>query len=130
MQLTVDTLQAVIAVTDASKTVAMNSDIWGSIIVPFALLLFFSLAKYVVGVGIKDIRWIDFFAEIAIDMLSIFGAFIIGRYVILSSTSLVLISCMGVSCDSIHCVFVKEMCSYVYVTIYSKLFGNWWMFVH
>ena len=95
MQPSVDTTALVGAAADVSEVAVKNSEFWSSIVIPFALLLFFSLAKYVIGVGIKEIRWVDLFAEIAIDVLSIFGAFIIGRYFLTTSTQQVLMSCTG-----------------------------------
>lgn len=70
----------------------MNAELLGAIVMPFIILLFCSLAKNVVAVGFKDIKWFDFFAEMAIDLLTIFGTFVIGRYFLITSSQAVLMS--------------------------------------
>lgn len=70
----------------------MNAELLGAIGMPFIILLFCSLAKNVVAVGFKDIKWFDFFAEMAIDLLTIFGTFVIGRYFLITSSQAVLMS--------------------------------------
>lgn len=61
------------------------------IILPFILLLAFTIVKYAVGVKILDFDKFGFFAELPIDMFSIFMSFIIGRYIHLTSSPIVLI---------------------------------------
>ncbi len=70
----------------------MNAELLGAIVMPFIILLFCSLVKNVVAVGLKDIKWFDFFAEMAIDLLTIFGTFVIGRYFLITSSQAVLMS--------------------------------------
>lgn len=62
-----------------------------AMLMPLIVLAIFSIAKYTIGVGIDKIDWIDLFAEMAIDLLSIFSSFIIGRYILETSTSSLLI---------------------------------------
>ncbi len=63
----------------------------GVMLMPLLILAIFSIVKYTVGVGIDNIDWIDFFAEMAIDMLSVFSSFIIGRIILETSPSGLLI---------------------------------------
>ena len=63
----------------------------GALLMPFILLIVFSLIKGLVGVKVDEVDWYDFFAELAIDLLSIFSSFIIGRYILENSSSGVLI---------------------------------------
>lgn len=79
------------AISDTSEM----AGIWDSFIIPLAILFFFSLIKYVTGTAFKTVVWFDFMAEMAIDVLSIFVAFVVGRYFLLSSSSDVLISNTG-----------------------------------
>ena len=53
-----------------------------AMLMPLILLAVFSLVKYIVAVGVDKIDYYDFFAEMAIDFLSIFSSFVIGRFVI------------------------------------------------
>lgn len=62
-----------------------------AILLPTLLLLLFSIIKYFIAVAASEIDWHDFFSEMAIDLLSIFSAFIIGRYVVVGSSSETLI---------------------------------------
>lgn len=87
-----DTTQhAIKAVSDAAETIG----IWDSIIIPIAILLFFSLVKYVSGQISNRSLWFDFAAEAAIDILTVFVAFIIGRYFLSSTAQTVLIISTG-----------------------------------
>lgn len=60
-------------------------------LMPLIVLAIFSIVKYTVGVGIDNIDWVDLFAEMAIDLLSIFSSFVIGRYILETSSSSLLI---------------------------------------
>lgn len=80
---------------EVSETTAINPELWDSFIIPLSLLIFFSLIKYGQGVALKEIKWYDFAAEMAIDLLSIFGAYIVGRYLLVTSSSIVLLSSVG-----------------------------------
>jgi hypothetical protein len=82
---------AIKAVSDATETVG----VWDSIIIPIAILLFFSLVKYVSGRIANRSLWFDFAAEVAIDILTVFVAFIIGRYFLSSTPQNILITSMG-----------------------------------
>ena len=73
----------------------VDSMIWDSIVIPVALLVLVSLIKYTIGVDVKGIKWIDFFAEMSVDLLTVFGAFIIGRYFVLASSSFTLLLSIG-----------------------------------
>lgn len=83
------------AVTMIVNSSGMNVELWGSIAMPIIILVFCSLAKYTIGVGLKEIKWFDLFAEMAIDVLTIFGTFVIGRYFLLTSSQSVLMSSSG-----------------------------------
>lgn len=85
------TSQTIKAVSDAAVTIG----VWDSIIIPVAILLFFSLVKYVSGRISKINIWFDFAAEVAIDILTVFVAFIIGRNFLSSTAQTVLIVSMG-----------------------------------
>ena len=58
---------------------------------PLFILIIFSYLKNTVAVSESEINKYEIMSEMAIDFLSIFISFIIGRYVLLSSTSMVLI---------------------------------------
>ena len=75
--------------------VAESSGMWDSLVIPIAILVFFSLIKYVSGRIINTHIWFDFAAETAIDILTVFVAFIIGRYFLTTTSQDVLISSMG-----------------------------------
>lgn len=66
--------------------------LWTSLICPVVLLLMFSLIKYSVGVVREKIQWYRMFAEIPIDLLSIFSALILSRYFIEDQSLLLIIS--------------------------------------
>jgi len=85
------TSQALKAVSD----VAESSGMWDSLVIPIAILVFFSLIKYVSGRKMNNIIWFDFAAEAAIDILAVFVAFIIGRYFLTTTSQDVLISSSG-----------------------------------
>lgn len=61
-------------------------------LLPFILLVAFSVIKALVAVGSDEVDSYDFFAEMAIDLLSIFSSFIIGRYILLSKPQSVIIT--------------------------------------
>lgn len=87
----VATGQAIKDVSDAAGTIG----VWDSIIIPCAILLFFSLVKYFSGRIVNRNIWFDFFAEVAIDILTVFVAFIIGRHFMSSTTQNILITSTG-----------------------------------
>ena len=66
-------------------------DLLFAMAMPLFILLLFSYLKNTVAVSESEINKYEFLSEMAIDFLSIFISFIIGRYVLLSSTSMVLI---------------------------------------
>ena len=90
-QSTDTTTQVLKAVSD----VAESSGMWDSLVIPIAILVFFSLIKYVSGRIMNKNIWFDFAAETAIDILTVFVAFIIGRYFLTTTSQDVLISSMG-----------------------------------
>lgn len=63
-----------------------------AMLMPFIILVVFTIVKYTVGVEIDKIDWIDHLAEMAIDLLSVFSSFIIGRFILETSSSSLLIS--------------------------------------
>lgn len=85
------TRQVIKAVSDAPETIG----VWDSFIIPVAILLFFSLVKYGYGRVMNNSIWFDFAAEVAIDILTVFVAFIIGRYFLSSTDQTILITNMG-----------------------------------
>ena len=85
------TSQAMKAVSD----IAESSGMWDSLVIPIAILVFFSLIKYVSGRIMNKNIWFDFAAETAIDILTVFVAFIIGRYFLTTTSQDVLISSTG-----------------------------------
>lgn len=81
----------------ASDVVSHSSDLgaWvilSAMLMPLIALTVFSSAKALICVGIDDLDPYDFFAELAIDLLSIFSTFIIGRYILETNPSGVLIT--------------------------------------
>ena len=96
-----------VAADSAAKTITMAGEaaqapssgamvLLSAIIMPLLVLSIFSVVKYTVGVGIEKIDWIDLFAEMAIDLLSIFSSFIIGRFILDTSSSDLLITAFKV----------------------------------
>ena len=83
---------------------------------PFLLLVIFSMGKYIVAVGVDKIDYYDFFAEMAIDLLSIFSSFIIGRFIIKTNTQAGLITAFNILafmalCAIILCVVRRKVMS-------------------
>ena len=76
-----------IAQTPSSEAMVLLS----AILMPLLVLSIFSVVKYTVGVGIEKVDWIDLLAEMAIDLLSLFSSFIIGRFILETSPSSLLI---------------------------------------
>lgn len=85
------TSQFLKVVSEMSK----SSGMWDSLVIPIAILVFFSLIKYVSGRIMNTHIWFDFAAETAIDILTVFVAFIIGRYFLTTTSQDVLISSTG-----------------------------------
>ena len=106
VQLNDTTSQALKDATDVVKV----SGIWDSIIIPVAILLFFSLVKYVSGRLMKKSIWFDFAAETAIDILTVFVAFIIGRFFLTTTASDVLISSMGKIAIIVVVAIILSLC--------------------
>lgn len=78
-----------------SVWISWFNGMWNTLCLPIAFLLFCASLKYFVGVKINEIEWVDFFAELAIDLLAVLASFIIGRYIVESSTNNVLIGCFA-----------------------------------
>lgn len=77
--------------TNTSKIIAegvytSHEEMIGALLMPFILLVLFSAIKNLVAVGVDSIDSTDFFAEMAIDLLSIFSSFIIGRFLLESNS--------------------------------------------
>lgn len=72
-------LLQVTAVNAANST---GNALLGAMLMPLIILAIFSSVKYIVAVGVDKIDYCDFFAEMAIDLLSIFSSFIVGRFII------------------------------------------------
>lgn len=88
------------ATTQAAKIFSMLD----VLIMPLILLCIFSAMKNLVAIGTDKIDAIDFFAELAIDLLSIFASFIIGRYFLENNTSSVLLTAVKVVGFMLVCV--------------------------
>lgn len=72
--------------TAANAATPAEYALLSAMLMPLILLAVFSSVKYIVAVGVDNIDYYDFFAEMAIDFLSIFSSFIIGRFVIETNT--------------------------------------------
>lgn len=72
--------------TAANAATLIEYALLSAMLMPIILLAIFSSIKYIVAVGVDKIDYCDFFAEMAIDFLSIFSSFIIGRFVIETNT--------------------------------------------
>ena len=78
----------------------------GTMLMPLLLLIIISSIKSLVAVGIDKIDYVDFFAEMAIDLLSIFSSFIIGRYCLESNTTTGLLTAFRILLFISICVIV------------------------
>lgn len=88
----------------------------GAMLMPLILLVIVSSIKYIAAVGVNEIDYCDFFAEMAIDLLSIFSSFIIGRYIIETNTQAGLITAFKIIalmalCVIALCVFRRKVMS-------------------
>lgn len=63
----------------------MNVEVLDSVFLPIIILIICSLVKYVVAIELRSIDWFGFISEMAIDLLTIFGSFLIGQYSLVSS---------------------------------------------
>lgn len=95
-------LQATVA--NAASTT--ESVILGAMLMPLIFLVIFSTVKCLVAVGVEKIDYYDFFAEMAIDFLSIFSSFIIGRFVIETNTQNILITAFEILAFMAFCTIV------------------------
>lgn len=77
-----DTVSTVTNVASSNGVLLMLE----ALILPLIVLAVFALVKYFVAVGVDEIDFIDLFAEMAIDLLSIFSSFIIGRFLLETNT--------------------------------------------
>lgn len=75
---------------------------------PLLALAIFSSAKALICVGVDRIDIYDFFAEMAIDFLSIFSSFIIGRFILETQSPSVLITSFKVI--GLMVLFVLVLC--------------------
>lgn len=100
LQLSVDTaMNAVDSVSNAFGVVAHGQKLVSMLdmlMLPLILLCLFSAMKNLVAVGADKIDPIDFFAELAVDLLSIFSSFIIGRFFLESNPSSTLLSAVKI----------------------------------
>lgn len=97
---------AVSAATEASQYGAWV--MLSALTMPLLALAIFSSAKALICVGIDKIDVYDFFAEMAIDFLSIFSSFIIGRFILETNSSGVLISSFKII--GLMVLFVLVLC--------------------
>lgn len=120
LQLSVDTAMNVAdSVSNALGAVACKQKLVSMLdmlLLPLILLCLFSAMKNLVAVGEEKIDAIDFFAELAVDLLSIFSSFIIGRYFLESNPSSILLSAVKV-------VGFMAMCVIVLCYIRRKIMG-------
>ncbi len=103
-----------VATENASSTI--ECAMLGAMLMPLILLVIVSSVKYIAAVGIDEIDYCDFFAEMAIDLLSIFSSFIIGRYIIETNTQAGLITAFKIIalmalCVIALCVFRRKVMS-------------------
>lgn len=110
LQLTSDTASNVVdSVANTISATSQAAKIFSMLdvlIMPLILLCIFSAMKNLVAIGADKIDAIDFFAEFAIDLLSIFASFIIGRYFLENNTSSVLLTAVKVVGFMLVCVIV------------------------
>lgn len=108
------------AIQAASDVVSHSTDsgvfvILSAMLMPLIALAVFSSAKALICVGIDDIDPYDFFAELAIDLLSIFSTFIIGRYILETNPSDILITSFkiigGMAVGLVFLCFLRRMIS-------------------
>jgi hypothetical protein len=96
LQLTGDTVvYSVNSVADSLSVVTYAGKLLSMIdilLLPLIILCLFSAMKNLIAVGADKIDAIDFFAELAIDLLSVFSSFIIGRYFLENNTSSTLLT--------------------------------------
>jgi len=78
-------------VAEVVETSAISAELWVSIVMPIILLVICSVLKHTLAVGPKKIQVFDLISEMAVDLLPIFGAFIIGRFFLESSSTEVLL---------------------------------------
>lgn len=107
----------------ANRIVSLFSTVFtheglSALILPIVLLVLFTSVKYIVGVALSDIDWLDFLAEMAIDLLSIFSAFIIGRYVVKASGSELLINAFTM-------LFVMAVFAFILCLIRRRIKANY-----
>lgn len=62
-----------------------TQDITDALLLPFLLLVIFSLVKYFVGVNVHDFDKYGYFTEMPIDVLYIYVSFLIGRFIIVGN---------------------------------------------
>lgn len=103
-----------VATENASSTT--ECALLGAMLMPLILLVVVSSVKYIAAVGVDEIDYCDFFAEMAIDLLSIFSSFIIGRYIIETNTQAGLITAFKIIalmalCIIALCVFRRKVMS-------------------
>lgn len=112
LHLSADTaMNAADSVSNALDAVAFGQKVvpmLDMMLLPLIILCLFSSMKNLVAVGAENIDPIDFFAELAVDLLSIFSSFIIGRYFLESSSSSTLLAAFKVV--GIMAVFVIVLC--------------------
>ena len=68
----------------ASQQLSSQFNLWASLAFPLVVLVVYSLMKYTIGTDLKQIKKLDFFAELPIDILSV-GATLILSYHISNS---------------------------------------------
>lgn len=78
--------------TAANAATPAEYALLGAMLMPLILLVIFSSVKNIAAVGVDKIDYYDFFAEMAIDLLSVFSSFIIGRFIIETNTQAGLIT--------------------------------------
>ena len=92
--------------TAANAATPAEYALLGAMLMPLILLVIFSSVKYIAAVGVDKIDYYDFFAEMAIDLLSIFSSFIIGRFIIETNTQAGLITAFKILALMTFCAIV------------------------
>lgn len=103
-------------VTVANAASTTGNALLGAMLMSLILLVIFSSVKYIAAVEVNKIDYYDFFAEMAIDFLSIFSSFIIGRFVVETNTQAGLITAFKILallafCAIVLCVVRRKVMS-------------------
>lgn len=131
-----DTAMKTIDSVANSSSVATNAgnllSMLDILLLPLIILFLFSAMKNLIAVSTDKIDAIDFFAELSIDLLSIFSSFIIGRYFIENSTSSALLTAFKIVgfmavCVITLCFFRRKIMDLRGNSNYTNKSVAWWL---